>query len=473
MIRGPLRLYLTLQVLLITVLQTGAQYIDEVIEYTPAPGQHINTATGSPHAAGTVCGDNDEMVNLGAFGGYLVFRFEEPVYNDPDNPYGVDFTIFGNPLSEWSEPGIVSVMKDENGNGLPDDTWYELAGSDHYFSSTVSDYRVTYENPGRPVATDIPWFDNLGNTGYIYANSYYSQPYYPSADSFPSVDRDSYTLGGTMIRAVTDKDGTAGYRSYPRAFGYADNLPRGEPPWDIPDNPYTREVENSGGDAFDISWARDEEGLYVDLDTVHFIRVHNAVMAGAGALGELSTEIRGAVDVSPAAGITGLTDMIVIKDLPPAIDSSAYQLEVFVFHKGRPVTGRTVVWTCSMEDAEVDEDNILRVSSAGEISITASLAGDPDITVTVSTVISTAAVALPAVYEADEISLYPNPAGERIRIRGVQDAGIRIFSTGGRLQAEKDGYSGGDISTGMLPAGIYIVRIESGTSIINRKLIKR
>ncbi|MFO7755316.1 MAG: T9SS type A sorting domain-containing protein, partial [Bacteroidales bacterium] len=322
-------------------------------------------------------------------------------------------------------------------------------------------------------ATDVPWYDNLDNTGYIYSNSYYSQPYYPSADSFPSVNRDSYTLGGTMIKAVTDSDGTAGYRSYPRAFGYADNLPRGEPPWDIPDNPYTREVENSGGDAFDISWARDEEGRYVELDTVHFIRVHNAVMAGAGALGELSTEITGAVDVSPAAGITGLRDMIVIKDLPPSVDSSAYQLEVFVFHKGRVVTGNTLVWTCSMEDAEVDEDNILRASSAGEISITASLADDPGISTTVSTVISTAAVALPAVYEAEEISLYPNPAGEHIRIRGVEDAAIRIFSTGGRLLAEKEDYSGGDISTAILPAGIYIVRIESGTTIVNRKLIKR
>ncbi|MDZ7737852.1 MAG: hypothetical protein U5K32_02040 [Bacteroidales bacterium] len=233
---------------------------------------------------------------------------------------------------------------------------------------------------------------------------------------------------------------SAGYRSYPRAFGYADNRLRGVPPWDIPDNPYTPELENSGGDAFDISWARDEEGSYTELDTVHFIRVTNAVLAGAGVLGELSTEIRGAVDVSPAAGITGLRDMIVIKDLPPAIDSSAYQLEVFVFHKGRPVTGKTLSWTCSMQDAEVDEDNILRVSSAGEISITASLDDDPDITVTGRAMISTAALAVPAVDEAEEISLYPNPAGERIRIRGIQAASIRIFSTGGRLLAETEDY---------------------------------
>ena len=462
-----------LLLMLAAALPVHPQYIHRVLEYVPAPGQHINTATGSPHAAGTVCGDSGGMVNLGAFGGYLVFRFEEPVYNDPDNPYGVDFTIFGNPLSEWSEPGIVSVMKDENGNGLPDDSWYELAGSDHHFSSTVSAYRVTYENPGQPGAADVPWYDNLNNTGYIYANSYYKQAYYPSADSFPSIDRDSYTLGGTMIKAVTDSDGTAGYRSYPRAFGYADNRPRGEPPWDIPDNPYTREVENSGGDAFDISWARDDGGNYADLDTVHFIRVHNAVLADAGALGELSTEITGAVDVSPAAGITGVRDMIVIKDLPPAIDSPAYQLEVFVFHRGRPVEGRELNWVCSMQSADVDANNILSAASQGELTITASLADDPEITASASTLITSQAVSVEHTGAAQDIILYPNPATESIYLAGLKDAEIRVLNTAGKVLIKDQGYSGEKaISIRTLPAGIYIISIRSHSGIINKKLIK-
>ena len=472
MYHQPLRTFFVLYLLMLATTSLQAQYIHEVIEYVPAPGQHINTVTGSPHAATTVCGDIDGLVNLGAFGGYLVFRFREPVDNHPDNPYGVDFTIFGNPLSEWSEPGTVSVMKDSNGNGLPDDSWYELAGSDHYFSSTVSDYRVTYNNPGEPVATDVAWSDKSGNSGYIYANSYYSQPYYPSPDSFPSVDRESYTLSGTMIKAVTNNDN--GFRSYPRAFGYADNRLRGGPPWDIPDNPYTREVENSGGDAFDISWARDEEGNYAEPDTVHFIRVHNAVLAGAGALGGLSTEITGAVDVSPAPGITGQKDMIVIKDLPASIDSPAYQLEVFVFHKGRPVEGRQINWVCSMQSADIDANNILNAGSAGELTITASLADDPDITASASTVITGRAVAIEHTRAAQDIILYPNPAGESIYLAGLQDAEIRILNTAGKVLIKDHDYSGEKaISIGALPPGIYIVNIRSRPGIINRKLIKQ
>jgi len=137
--------------------QVSGQYISEIIEYVPAPSQYMNTETwGTPEAANSIIGRVDGSVSLGGFGGYIVFRFENPVENDPENPFGIDFTIFGNPVPNWSEPGIVSVMKDENMNGLADDTWYELAGSDHRFSSTVLNYSVRYFNPGGQDAKDIP-----------------------------------------------------------------------------------------------------------------------------------------------------------------------------------------------------------------------------------------------------------------------------------------------------------------------------
>ena len=80
---------------------------------------------------------------------------------------------------------------------------------------------------------------------------------------------------------------------------------RGSAPYTLPDNPYTAEVENSGGDAFDISWAVDEEGDYVELERIHFIKVQSGILHQGGFLGEVSTEITGAVDVAPAPGTKG------------------------------------------------------------------------------------------------------------------------------------------------------------------------
>lgn len=68
------------------------------------------------------------MVSLGAFGGSITLQFSSGIKNDANNPYGVDFTVFGNPTPTWSEPGIIQVLKDENKNGLPDDTGKRLPG---------------------------------------------------------------------------------------------------------------------------------------------------------------------------------------------------------------------------------------------------------------------------------------------------------------------------------------------------------
>lgn len=102
----------------------SSQYINYVYDYKPAPGQYINEFPwGNPSSAHSIIDTLSGNVCLGAFGGYIVFGFENPVENHPDNPYGVDFTIFGNSLTDWSEPGIVWVMKDENLNSIPDDKW--------------------------------------------------------------------------------------------------------------------------------------------------------------------------------------------------------------------------------------------------------------------------------------------------------------------------------------------------------------
>ena len=173
------------------------------MEYKPAPGQLINeTPWGTPDGVRSLEGGLGGTASLGAFGGYVVFRFEQAVENDPLNPYGVDFSIFGNPMPGWSEPGVVWVMKDDNLNGEADDTWYELAGSDYWFSSTRKGYGVSYTNPGGDQAMDVPWEDQSGGRGTIRANTAHTQPYYPLHDSFPSIDPDRYSLEGTCLTGL-------------------------------------------------------------------------------------------------------------------------------------------------------------------------------------------------------------------------------------------------------------------------------
>ena len=73
-----------------------------------------------------------------------------------------------------SEPGIVLVSKDTNGNGLPDDEWYELAGSEYNSPATIRNYEITYYRP-TPADGDVKWKDNQGKEGYIYRNTYHTQ----------------------------------------------------------------------------------------------------------------------------------------------------------------------------------------------------------------------------------------------------------------------------------------------------------
>ena len=284
--------------LILSFYSSDAQYIQAIHDYKPAPGQFINSGGGTIESALGIIGDEGGLVSLGAFGGYIIFSFDQPVDNDPENPYGVDFVIFGNATEEFSEPGIVSVMKDDNLNGEPDDIWYELSGSDHTFSSTIKNYTITYTDPLTDFAHDVFWEDSLMNSGFVFANSFHEQSYYPDS----GFDREFYngncSFTGTKIDAITDFSDVFLVKSLPRKYGYADNIFPTGIETELPDNPYTDEIEGMGGDAMDISWATDSTGNNVILDRIHFIKVHTGVLGDAGPLGELSTEISFAVDIA-------------------------------------------------------------------------------------------------------------------------------------------------------------------------------
>ena len=138
-------------------------YITRVYEYCPAPGQFVNEmpkyepgdtyADILQKAENCISGTNDVMITLGGYGGYVTFGFDHTVINRPGEH---DLRIWGNCFYELTdpskrggscEPGIVMVSYDTNCNGLPDDEWYELAGSHYYKPDTRYNYAITYYRP--------------------------------------------------------------------------------------------------------------------------------------------------------------------------------------------------------------------------------------------------------------------------------------------------------------------------------------
>jgi hypothetical protein len=404
----------------------------------------------------------------------VVFEFDQAVENHPQNPFGVDFKIFGNPQPNWAEPAVVYVMKDENENGQADDTWYILAGSDYWFSSSIQNYEVSYTNPGGENAADIPWIDNQGMSGFIFANSVHTQNYYPLADSFPAINPESYSLSGSYIYQLMDSTNPGFVQSRQRAFGYADNNLRGSAPYTVPDNPYTPEKENSGGDAFDISWAVDENGNYIFLDEIHFVKVQNAVQANAGWLGEISTEITGAADVEPDGSISGNLDLVVIKDLPLSINQYTFQLEVFAFSEGQLIPDAQILWQTNLPGASIDENNLLTLTESGNLEITAALSSNPEISATASTVVDLSSASLNESQAARSVRISPNPAHHYFSISEIHLANIEVLDLNGKVLIRKTSYqSPNQIDISTLNPGVYLVRILHDSTFKTLKLIKQ
>ena len=285
---------------------TGASKADwnKVLDYTPAPGQFINeTKTGGFDGTETTReaaiayaearmsetdsngNPNPIWVSLGGFGGYIVVGFDHSIANTGD----YDLCILGNSFSGSSEPGVVWVMQDENGNGEPDDTWYELAGSETGKESTIQNYAVTYYRPSG-ACMPVQWTDNLGNSGEIdYLKQFHRQDYY-----YPLwIEEDSYTLRGTCLEPRNyDASGNGSYWvNAEYDWGYVDNF---SPTDRVGEGDNSNAVANTNH--FKISNAIDCDGEPINLEYIDFVKVQCAVNAKSGWLGELSTEVFGFYD---------------------------------------------------------------------------------------------------------------------------------------------------------------------------------
>ncbi len=253
-----------------------------VYDYTPAPGQFIGElksggfdGTETTHEDAIAYAESrltdEKFVSLGAFGGYIIVGFDCIV----ENRDGYDFSIGSNSFDGSSEPGVVWVMQDENGDGEPNDTWYELSGSETGKAETIQNYTVTYYRP-EANKMDVAWSDNMGGSGVVeYLEDFHNQnSYYPAW-----IETDSYTLRGTLLKSRSYDSSGNGSKWVNPAFdwGYADNAST---------------VDNLNREnLFEISNAIDEQGNAISLKYIDFIKVQSAIQQQCGWVGEVSTEV--------------------------------------------------------------------------------------------------------------------------------------------------------------------------------------
>ncbi len=262
-------------------------FVTSVFDYQPAPGQFVNVIPSASDGEGKedvrkkveeiLVGDSPEkFVTLGGFGGNVVLGFDHPIINVEDVD---DFVVYGNAYDGSSEPGVIYVAYDANGNGLPDDEWYEIYGEAHSLESTVADYEITYYRPENEIEEEtaeyIAWKDNQGESGFISKNSFHRQSYLPLWD-----DKDEFTFRGRRLadNGVFENNTWVLHNV---GWGYADNF-----------------SNKDEGANIDIAWARDKNGKELDLPCINFVKVQSAVRQECGWIGEVSPEIAGAKDLN-------------------------------------------------------------------------------------------------------------------------------------------------------------------------------
>jgi hypothetical protein len=205
-------------------------FAESVLSYNAgtgaAPGyNNISTVLGEPSRVtpGQFGGPVDpfnsaylpeQLLSIGT-GGSLTVQFASPILNSEQNPFGLDFTIFGN-------AGFVITNGDFTGGGITDGSLYGANPGETRVS--VSADNITYYQLSPSVAPTVDKYFPTDGSGD------FSIPINPvlAASSFAGKD-----LSGTR-----------------ELYG-----------------------GSAGGASFDLAWARDSGGNPVDLASARFVRV--------------------------------------------------------------------------------------------------------------------------------------------------------------------------------------------------------
>lgn len=207
---------------LFIVSTSQAGFADAVIDYNLGSGfaggfTNASTVLGAPTVSANPFSPafrNTQLLSVGA-GGYLTVQFSTPIANDPGNPYGLDFSIFGN-------SGFIITNGNFSGGGITDGS---LFGNNPGLTRiSVSADNITYYqlNPSlAPVVDGLFPTDGSGN---------FQLPVNPSL-----MGNDFAGQGLNGIRSLYNG--------------------------------------SAGGMGYDIGWAQDQFGNSVSLPSVNFVRV--------------------------------------------------------------------------------------------------------------------------------------------------------------------------------------------------------
>ncbi|MBI1177011.1 PEP-CTERM sorting domain-containing protein [bacterium] len=245
-----------------------AQYATRVEAYEPGTGYAVEFGTGIPYTDSSTAlgapssvtpGDfggpvtpfaapyqKEQLVSLGE-GGSLTVEFSTPIQNNPTNPYGLDFLVFGS-------TGFVDA---DYPNGITDS-----AGS--IFSN------------------------NLGETRVFVGND----------------PANMFLLNPSLAPVVDGMFPTDGSGNFQLPVNPAlDNAAFGNQPLDAIRELY---AGSGGGTGFDLAWAVDGNNQPVSLDSVRFVRVD--VLSGRSDIDAFSTVMvpEPSTFVLAAAGLFGL-----------------------------------------------------------------------------------------------------------------------------------------------------------------------
>jgi hypothetical protein len=220
--------------LLLAVPLQAQRFADRVIDYIPGNGfatdfvtgagfTNLNSILGGPSTVtpGPFGGPVDpfnppylsgQLLSIGV-GGTVTVQFDSAVLNHPDNPFGIDFLVFGN-------SGFVITNGNFSGGGVTDGSLFgSSAGPTRV--SVSADNQTYYELSGAPTVDGL--YPTLGSGD-------------PSRPVAPTLTLGSFSGAG---------------------------LPELERLYD----------GSAGGTGFDLSWARDAAGQPVPIDSIHFVRV--------------------------------------------------------------------------------------------------------------------------------------------------------------------------------------------------------